>query len=144
MEIKNTQNPLFQIRSKTKTHAYVEFYSDYFKYQALGEHSPKCIRYADVDKITRNTNRKFLLIYAVFILLLTLANIIMYHESSIWNRLTNLSLILLVIFNYMDTKRILKVKHGPLESEIFISSKPAELTKVIDSLKRFQADCAIG
>ncbi|MGA0896586.1 MAG: hypothetical protein ACO3QK_04780 [Flavobacteriaceae bacterium] len=131
--------PKERIISSLKGNGCVSFYNHYFSFKLEKDHTPRKIKYRDIDKIIHKNGTWLYVIYLVIALVCVgvIISNFLYETLSIYT-LINFSLLLIfLIINFFEKGKLIQIKKGSLKVDVFRSNKSNEIQEVITLLRNY-------
>lgn len=130
----------YQLISSEKKPSTLSFYQDYFIFKLEPNHTPRTIFYKEIDKLYSIQHKGLYYILLTFSSVFFGITFAMYftEEGTLHNVVTSVCLLVMCIVNLKENTRIIRIRRGALQTEVFKSSKKEEVKEAFTILKSNQ------
>jgi len=124
--------PKERIISSSKGNGCVSFYNHYFSFKLEKDHTPRKIKYREIDKIIHKKGTWLYVIYLVIALVCVgvIISNFLYETLSVYNLITFSFLLISTIVSFLEKGKLIQIKKGSLKVDVFRSNKSNEIQEV--------------
>ena len=131
--------PKERIISSSKGNGCVSFYNYYFSFKLEKDHTPRKIKYREIDKIIHKKGTWLYVIYLAIALVCVgvIISNFLYETLSVYNLITFSFLLISTIVSFLEKGKLIQIKKGSLKVDVFRSNKSNEIQEVITLLGNY-------
>lgn len=133
MKIEHKKQSLASLQSSSRGQSKIFFYEDRFIFQLENDHTPRTLYFNEIDTIVLKKLGWMWKIWLVFTMIFMAASVYLYinNEANIYILINAMLMVVMMIFSFKEGHRkLIQVKKGGLNSDVFRSSLPNEIERI--------------